>query len=48
MARIRYFVNDVEEAVDFYTSKLGFEVRGRQVICEDPSGNVIELTKPIS
>ena len=121
MARIRYFVNDVEEAVDFYTSKLGFEVKGnfapaiailvhgdltllvsgpkasvsrpmldgavpgpgggwnrilldfddleavvsrlkgdgvtfrndildgvggRQVICEDPSGNVIELTQP--
>ena len=121
MARVRYIVDDVEEAVTFYTSKLGFEidknfapaiailvhgdltllvsgpkasasrpmldgttpspgggwnrilldfddlesvvstlkadgvklrndilqgVGGKQVICEDPSGNVIELTQP--
>ena len=119
--RVRYIVNDVEEAVDFYVSNLGFEVQrvfgpaigilvrgeltllvsgpkasaskpmldgttpspgggwnrfmldfddlepvvsklkangvkfrndildgvgGKQVICEDPSGNVIELTQP--
>jgi catechol 2,3-dioxygenase-like lactoylglutathione lyase family enzyme len=119
--RVRYIVNDVEEAVDFYVSKLGFEIEknfapaiailahgdltllvsgpkasaskpmrdgttpragggwnrilldfddlesvveklkadgvsfrneildgvgGKQVICEDPSGNVIELTQP--
>ncbi len=121
MARVRYIVDDVEEAVAFYTSNLGFEldknfapaiailvhgdltllvsgpkasaskpmldgttpspgggwnrilldfddldsivsrlkadgvkfrndilqgVGGKQVICEDPSGNVIELTQP--
>ncbi len=121
MARVRYIVNDVEEAVAFYTSKLGFEIKqnfapaiailvhdgltllvsgpkasaskpmldgttpspgggwnrilldfddlesvvskleaggvkfrndildgvgGKQIICEDPSGNVIELTQP--
>ncbi len=121
MARIRYIVDDVEEAVAFYTSRLGFEIKqnfapaiailalgdltllvsgpkasaskpmlvgtapspggvwnifllefddlesvvsklkadgvkfrndildgvgGRQIICEDPSGNVIELTQP--
>ena len=121
MARVRNIVNDVEEAVAFYTSKLGFEIEqnfapaiallshgdltllvlgptasaskpmldgttpspgggwnrilldfddlesvvsklkadgvkfrndildgvgGKQIICEDPSGNVIELTQP--
>ena len=121
MARVRYFVDDVVEAVAFYTSNLGFEidrnfapaiailvhgdltllvsgpkaaaskpmldgttpspgggwnrilldfddlesvvsrlkadgvkfkndilqgVGGKQIICEDPSGNVIELTQP--
>ena len=121
MARVRYIIDDVEEAVAFYTSNLGFEleqnfapaiailvhgdltllvsgpkasasipmrdgttpspgggcnrilldfddlesvvakldangvkfrndildgVEGKQVICEDPSGNVIELTQP--
>ncbi len=121
MARVRYIVDDVEEAVAFYTSNLGFEldrnfapaiailvhgdltllvsgpkasaskpmldgttpspgegwnrilldfddlesvvsrlkadgvkfrndilqgVGGKQIICEDPSGNVIELTQP--
>lgn len=119
--RVRYLVNDVEEAVDFYVSKLGFGIEknfapaiailvhgdltllvsgpkasaskpmrdgttpspgggwnrilldfddlesvvskltadgvrfrndildgvgGKQIICEDPSGNVIELTQP--
>ena len=119
--RVRYIVNDVEEAVDFYVSKLGFEIEknfapaiailvygdltllvsgpkasaskpmldgttpspgggwnrilldfddleavvsklkaggvsfrndildgvgGKQIICEDPFGNVIELTQP--
>ncbi len=119
--RVRYIVNDVEEAVDFYVSKLGFGIEknfapaiailvygdltllisgpkasaskpmldgttpspgggwnrilldfddlesvvsklkaggvsfrndildgvgGKQIICEDPSGNVIELTQP--
>ena len=119
--RVRYIVNDVEEAVDFYVSKLGFGIQqnfapaiailvygdltllvsgpkasaskpmldgttpspgggwnrilldfddlesvvsklkaggvsfrndildgvgGKQIICEDPSGNVIELTQP--
>ena len=123
MARVRYIVDDVEEAVAFYTSKLGFEidqnfapaiailvhgdltllvsgpkasaskpmldgttpgpgggwnrilldfddlesvvsklkadgvkfrndildgVGGKQVICEDPFGNVVELTQPAS
>ena len=26
MARVRYIVDDVDEAVSFYVSKLGFEV----------------------
>jgi len=123
MARVRYIVDDVEEAIAFYTSKLGFEIKqnftpaiailvhgdltllvsgpkasaskpmldgttpspgggwnrflldfddlesvvsklkadgvkfrndilkgvgGKQIICEDPSGNVVELTQPAS
>lgn len=27
MVRVRYMVNDVEEAIDFYTKHLGFEVK---------------------
>ena len=27
MARVRYMVNDVDAAVDFYISKLGFELQ---------------------
>ena len=27
MVRIRYMVNDVQEAIDFYTKHLGFEVK---------------------
>lgn len=27
MARVRYIVNDVDEAVAFYVSKLGFELQ---------------------
>ena len=27
MLRMRYMVNDVDEAVEFYTKKLGFEVK---------------------
>ncbi len=121
MARVRYIVDDVEEAVAFYTSNLGFEIEknfapaiallvhgdltllvsgptasasrpmldgatpspgggwnrllldyddlesvvsklkadgvkfrndildgvgGKQIVCEDPSGNVVELTQP--
>ena len=26
MANIRYFVSDIEEAIDFYTQKLGFSL----------------------
>ena len=26
MANIRYFVNDIEESIDFYTKKLGFSL----------------------
>ncbi len=123
MARVRYIVDNVEEAVAFYTSNLGFEIKqnfapaiailvhddltllvsgpkasaskpmldgttpspgggwnrflpdfddlesavsklkadgvifrndildgvgGKQIICEDPSGNVVELTQPAS
>ncbi len=123
MARVRYFVDDVENAVAFYTSNLGFEIEqnfapaiallvhgdltllvsgpkasaskpmldgttpgpgggwnrilldfddldtvvsklkangvsfrndildgvgGKQIICEDPFGNVVELTQPTS
>ena len=123
MARVRYIVDNVEEAVAFYTSNLGFEIEqnfapaiailvhddltllvsgpkasaskpmldgttpspgggwnkflldfddlesvvsklkadgvifrndildgvgGKQIICEDPSGNVVELTQPAS
>ena len=123
MVRVRYIVDDVEEAVAFYTSNLGFEIKqnfapaiailshgdlnllvsgpkasaskpmldgttpspgggwnrilldfddlesvvstlkadgvrfrneildgvgGKQIICEDPSGNVVELTQPKS
>lgn len=29
MARVRYVVEDVDVAVDFYVSKLGFEIRER-------------------
>ena len=29
MARVRYMVDDVDEAVSFYVSKLGFEVQER-------------------
>ena len=29
MARVRYMVNDVSEAVEFYVSKLGFELEQR-------------------
>ncbi len=121
MARVRYIVDDVDEAVAFYTSNLGFEIKqnfapaiallvhgdltllvsgpkasaskpmldgtapspgggwnrilldyddlesvvsmlktngvkfrndildgvgGKQIVCEDPSGNVVELTQP--
>ncbi len=121
MVRVRYIVDDVEEAVAFYTSNLGFEIKenfapaiallvqgdltllvsgpkasaskpmldgttpnpgggwnrilldyddlesvvsrlkkngvkfrndilvgvgGKQIVCEDPSGNVVELTQP--
>ncbi len=123
MVRVRYIVDDVEEAVVFYTSNLGFEIKqnfapaiallvhgdltllvsgpkasaskpmldgttpspgggwnrilldyddlesvvsnlktngvkfrndildgvgGKQIVCEDPSGNVVELTQPAS
>ena len=29
MAKVRYIVNDVEEAVTFYVSKLGFEIEAQ-------------------
>jgi catechol 2,3-dioxygenase-like lactoylglutathione lyase family enzyme len=28
MARVRYFVEDVQQAVDFYVENLGFEIEG--------------------
>jgi catechol 2,3-dioxygenase-like lactoylglutathione lyase family enzyme len=28
MVRVRYFVDDVEKAIEFYVSKLGFEIEG--------------------
>jgi glyoxylase I family protein len=31
MVRMRYMVNDVEEAVDFYTKYLGFEVKRKNL-----------------
>lgn len=31
MIRMRYMVNDVEEAVDFYTKHLGFEVKQKNL-----------------
>ena len=81
MVRVRYIVNDVNEAVAFYTSQLGFTVHqqfgttiailrredlelwtagpdasasrpivegpgGKQILCLDPSGNVVELFEP--
>ena len=57
MAQVRYIVDDVEDAIDFYVSKLadeGVNFRndivegpgGKQILCMDPSGNVIELFQP--
>jgi predicted enzyme related to lactoylglutathione lyase len=53
MARIRQFVDDVEEAVAKlnangvkFRNDILDRVGGKQVICEDPSGNVVELTQP--
>ena len=57
MAQVRYIVDDVEDAIDFYVSKLadeGVNFRndivegpgGKQMLCMDPSGNVIELFQP--
>lgn len=54
MAYVRYLVDDVSDAVAFYVSKLKddgvcfrndiVEMQGRkQIVCSDPSGNVIEL-----
>jgi extradiol dioxygenase family protein len=67
---VRYMVDDVDAAVDFYTTHLGFTLLssaetarlrtvglrfrndivtgpgGRQILLEDPSGNVIEFFQP--
>ena len=85
MGQVRYIVEDVDQAIAFYTSHLGFDIvrrfgpamaivaqgdlqlwlagpqasaskpmpdgskpapGGRQILCEDPSGNSIELFQP--
>jgi catechol 2,3-dioxygenase-like lactoylglutathione lyase family enzyme len=52
IVNVRYLVDDVEEAIAFYTTHLGFEVITNQapafadVLLEDPSGNVVELFQP--
>ena len=57
MAQVRYIVDDVDEAVAFYVSKLedeGVEFKNeiveqggrKQILCKDPSGNVVELFQP--
>jgi len=38
MASVRYIVDDIDKAVEFYRDLLG-----RQILLEDPSGNVVEL-----
>jgi catechol 2,3-dioxygenase-like lactoylglutathione lyase family enzyme len=54
MATVRYLVNDVDAALDFYVGALraaGAHFRndvvsgpgGRQILVEDPSGNPVEL-----
>jgi catechol 2,3-dioxygenase-like lactoylglutathione lyase family enzyme len=53
VATVRYLVHDVDAAVAFYSGRLGFELQsrndivkgpgGQQILCEDPSGNVVEL-----
>jgi catechol 2,3-dioxygenase-like lactoylglutathione lyase family enzyme len=57
MVNVRYMVDDVQAAVDFHTGHLGFTLRssaapafagpgGKQILIEDPAGNVIELFEP--
>jgi uncharacterized glyoxalase superfamily protein PhnB len=58
LVSVRYMVDDVDAAIDFYTEHFGFTVlssappafaavvRGRQILVDDPSGNPIELFQP--
>ena len=53
MAAVRYIVHDIDDSIVFYRDSLGFAVKmkadgfagagGRQILVEDPSGNVVEL-----
>ncbi|TLP60577.1 VOC family protein [Microbispora triticiradicis] len=43
-AGVRYIVDDVQAAVDFYTTHLGFTLRAGAA--PDPAGNLIELFQP--
>ena len=52
VVNVRYMVDDVEAAVDFYTTHLDFRLQGgagpggSQILLEDPAGNVVELFQP--
>jgi catechol 2,3-dioxygenase-like lactoylglutathione lyase family enzyme len=39
MVNVRYMVDDVQAAVDFYTSHLGFTLRWTWHILADPDGS---------
>jgi uncharacterized glyoxalase superfamily protein PhnB len=48
---VRYIVDDVDAAIAFYRDALGFTeivtgVGGKQILLEDPSGNLVELFEP--
>ncbi len=46
-ASVRYLVDDVDRAVDFYTIYLGFSGPvGQQILLHDPARNLIELFHP--
>ncbi len=46
-ASVRYLVDDVGRAVDFYTTYLGFSGPvGQQILLHDPAGNLVELFHP--
>jgi hypothetical protein len=46
LASLRYIVSDVDGCVGFYSRRHCIGRRGRQILLEDPSGNVIELFQP--
>jgi hypothetical protein len=58
MASVRYLVDDVDRAIDFYTIHLGFTLGlnaspaivkgpgGQRILLLDPAGNPVELFQP--